>query len=150
MFLVHSIQLDHLRAKKVKNSLCQFLYEHVFRNVIHLINKSQDKNMFGDDLENSTLSHISLLDIAGFGNFATFFTAEIACEYLIILFYAFHLLESFNRNNHFEQLCINFINEKIQQMFVKIMIKNEEQWYASENLEIPKIQFLDNDPVLGK
>lgn len=35
-------------------------------------------------------------------------------------------------------------------MFVKIMLKNEEQWYASERLEIPKIQFLDNDPILGK
>lgn len=58
--------------------------------------------------------------------------------------------ESFYGNNHFEQLCINFINEKVQQMFVKIMLKNEEEWYASESLEIPKIQFLDNDPILGK
>lgn len=35
-------------------------------------------------------------------------------------------------------------------MFVKKMLKNEEEWYASENLEIPKIHFLDNSPILGK
>lgn len=35
-------------------------------------------------------------------------------------------------------------------MFVKIMLKNEEDWYARENLEVPKIHFLDNSPILGK
>lgn len=35
-------------------------------------------------------------------------------------------------------------------MFVKIMLKKEEEWYKSESLEVPKIPFLDNDPILGK
>lgn len=35
-------------------------------------------------------------------------------------------------------------------MFVKIMLKNEEEWYASEQLEIPKIPFLDNNVILGE
>lgn len=57
--------------------------------------------------------------------------------------------ESFEKN-FFEQMCINYVNEKIQQMFVKIMLKDEEKWYASECVEIPKIPFLDNSPILGK
>lgn len=30
------------------------------------------------------------------------------------------------------------------------MLKKEEEWYKSESLEVPKIPFLDNDPILGK
>lgn len=62
----------------------------------------------------------------------------------------FSLLESFDKGNHFEQLCINFINEKVQQMFIKLMLKSEQEWYASENVEIPEIPFLDNYPILGE
>lgn len=47
-------------------------------------------------------------------------------------------------------MCINFINEKIQQMFVRIMLKDEQDWYARERLEIPVIPFLDNSLILGK
>lgn len=35
-------------------------------------------------------------------------------------------------------------------MFVKIMLKKEEEWYEIENLEVPEIPFLDNDQILGK
>lgn len=34
-------------------------------------------------------------------------------------------------------------------MFVNIMLKKEEEWYASEQIEIPKIPFLDNKSILG-
>lgn len=34
-------------------------------------------------------------------------------------------------------------------MFAKINLKNEEEYYRSENLEIPTIQFFNNDPILG-
>lgn len=47
-------------------------------------------------------------------------------------------------------MCINYVNEKIQQMFVKLMLKDEEEWYASEGVGIPKIPFLDNSSILGK
>lgn len=47
-------------------------------------------------------------------------------------------------------MCINYINEKVQQMFVKRMLKEEEEWYSRECLDLPKIQFLDNCCILGK
>lgn len=34
-------------------------------------------------------------------------------------------------------------------MFAKINLKNEEEYYRSGNLEIPTIQFFNNDPILG-
>lgn len=138
-----SIRLDELRANKVRNSLCQSLYENVFRHIVDLANK----NVVDTSPKTfSTLLHINLLDIAGFGNFLTFNKKYLPQH---SQYYFLQLLESFNRNNHFEQLCINFVNEKIQQMFVKMMLKKEEEWYAIENLEVPKIQFFDNNPILG-
>lgn len=47
-------------------------------------------------------------------------------------------------------MCINFVNEKIQQMFVKIMLKDEQDWYSQECLDAPIIPYLDNNPILGK
>lgn len=57
--------------------------------------------------------------------------------------------ESF-KNNYFEQICINYVNEKVQQMFVKLMLKDEEEFARQECLQIPKIPFLDNGLILGE
>lgn len=46
-------------------------------------------------------------------------------------------------------MSINYVNEKVQQIFAKMMIQNEQDWYDKENLEIPKIPFLDNTRILG-
>lgn len=59
------------------------------------------------------------------------------------------ILEYFE-TNHFEQLCINYVNEKVQQLFVKLMLTDEENYYMTEGVEIPQIPFFDNKPILGK
>lgn len=42
--------------------------------------------------------------------------------------------------NSFEQLCINYANEKLQQNFVKNTFKAEQALYASEQLDnIPMV-----------
>lgn len=35
-------------------------------------------------------------------------------------------------------------------MFVQLMLKDEQDWYVQECLEIPKIPFLDNSMICGK
>jgi len=52
-------------------------------------------------------------------------------------------------NNSFEQLCINYANEKLQQFFNKHTFKEEESVYISENVPYTKINFIDNQPVLN-
>ncbi|XP_031631814.1 unconventional myosin-VI-like [Contarinia nasturtii] len=110
------MDLSLSKANKAKNSLVKILYEHVFQEVMFLVNKT-----LSSDTQSYTKMQINMLDIAGF--------------------------ESFEKN-YFEQMCINYVNERVQQMFVKLMIKDEEEWYAKECLELPKIPFLDNSIIL--
>ena len=39
--------------------------------------------------------------------------------------------EIFTRNG-FEQFCINYVNEKLQQIFIELTLKNEQEEYQSE------------------
>ena len=55
--------------------------------------------------------------------------------------------EIFERNS-FEQLCINYANEKLQQHFNKQTFKEEEAVYVSEAIKFDPVPFIDNQPVL--
>jgi len=51
--------------------------------------------------------------------------------------------------NSFEQLCINFCNEKLQQLFNIETFKEEEKLYSEEGITFEPIKFIDSDPVLA-
>nr|CAB3451247.1 unnamed protein product [Digitaria exilis] len=55
--------------------------------------------------------------------------------------------ESF-QNNSFEQFCINFANEKLQQHFNEHVFKMEQEEYKSEEINWSYIEFIDNQDVL--
>lgn len=55
--------------------------------------------------------------------------------------------EIFERNS-FEQLCINYANEKLQQHFNRQTFKEEEAVYVSEEIKYDPVPFIDNQPVL--
>eukprot|EP00013_Stygamoeba_regulata_P023515 CAMPEP_0177666056 /NCGR_PEP_ID=MMETSP0447-20121125/21382_1 /TAXON_ID=0 /ORGANISM="Stygamoeba regulata, Strain BSH-02190019" /LENGTH=1567 /DNA_ID=CAMNT_0019172187 /DNA_START=105 /DNA_END=4808 /DNA_ORIENTATION=- len=50
--------------------------------------------------------------------------------------------------NSFEQMCINFANEKLQQHFNQHTFKLEEQLYRAEKIQYNHVEFIDNQPVL--
>ncbi|XP_076890780.1 myosin-11-like [Bidens hawaiensis] len=55
--------------------------------------------------------------------------------------------ESF-KNNSFEQFCINFTNEKLQQHFNQHVFKMEQEEYTKEAINWSYIEFVDNQDVL--
>eukprot|EP01129_Flabellula_baltica_P014859 TRINITY_DN724_c0_g1_i1.p1 TRINITY_DN724_c0_g1~~TRINITY_DN724_c0_g1_i1.p1 ORF type:complete len:1451 (+),score=398.06 TRINITY_DN724_c0_g1_i1:96-4448(+) len=55
--------------------------------------------------------------------------------------------EIFEKNS-FEQLCINFTNEKLQQKFNQTTFKEEEAVYEREKISFDSVEFIDNQSVL--
>jgi myosin heavy subunit len=47
--------------------------------------------------------------------------------------FGFELFES----NSFEQLCINYANEKLQQYFIQFVVNKEIQLYEAEAVTVP-------------
>lgn len=48
----------------------------------------------------------------------------------------------------FEQLCINFANEQLQQFFVRHIFKLEQEEYAREGIDWTRINYQDNQATL--
>ena len=44
--------------------------------------------------------------------------------------------------NSFEQLCINYCNEKLQQLFIELVLKQEQEEYNREGIEWQQVNQL--------
>uniref|UniRef100_A0A3B4B466 Myosin motor domain-containing protein n=1 Tax=Periophthalmus magnuspinnatus TaxID=409849 RepID=A0A3B4B466_9GOBI len=45
---------------------------------------------------------------------------------------------------NFEQFCINYCNEKLQQLFIQLTLKAEQEEYEAEGIEWEPVQFFNN------
>lgn len=51
-------------------------------------------------------------------------------------------------HNSFEQFCINFCNEKLQQLFIRLVLLQEQAEYAREGIEWQDIDYFNNAPIV--
>lgn len=61
----------------------------------------------------------------------------------ILDIYGFEIFE----RNGFEQLCINFCNEKLQQLFIELTLKSEQEEYLKEGIEWTNVEYFDNKVI---
>jgi myosin-1 len=61
----------------------------------------------------------------------------------ILDIYGFEIFEK----NSFEQLCINYVNEKLQQIFIQLTLKAEQDEYQREQIKWTPIKYFDNKVV---
>lgn len=63
----------------------------------------------------------------------------------VLDFYGFEVLE--HNNCTFEQLNINYCNERLHQSFIQNVLKYQQDLYAKEGLEWTKIDYFDNQSI---
>ena len=100
------------QARLAIDALAKGIYERGFGDLVDRINRQLDRTSSGNFADET--SFIGVLDIAGF--------------------------EIFEQNS-FEQLCINYTNEKLQQFFNHHMFVLEQEEYAREQIEWKFIDF---------
>uniref|UniRef100_A0AAR2KP72 Myosin motor domain-containing protein n=1 Tax=Pygocentrus nattereri TaxID=42514 RepID=A0AAR2KP72_PYGNA len=48
------------------------------------------------------------------------------------------------QNNSFEQFCINYCNEKLQQLFIELTLKSEQEEYEAEGIGWETVEYFNN------
>lgn len=61
----------------------------------------------------------------------------------ILDIYGFEIFE----HNSFEQICINYVNEKLQQIFIQLTLKAEQDEYVQEQIKWTPIDYFNNKVV---
>ena len=115
------ILLTPKQAEEAKDAVAKFLYSKVFDFIVKKLNEllSPTEENGGDARAKNRF--IGVLDIYGF--------------------------EKFDKNS-FEQFCINYANEKLQQEFNQQVFKLEQELYEREEIMWSFINFSDNQPCI--
>ncbi|RVE63662.1 hypothetical protein OJAV_G00138660 [Oryzias javanicus] len=108
--------LNYEQAVSARDALAKAVYGRTFTWLVEKINQSL---ALKDELYHSTKgsSVIGLLDI-----------------------YGFEVLQ----HNSFEQFCINFCNEKLQQLFIELTLRSEQEEYETEGIAWETVKYFDN------
>ncbi|XP_074596789.1 unconventional myosin ID [Brevipalpus obovatus] len=102
-----------------RDAFAKAIYERLFTLIVNKINEAiKVKELNKYDLSyRGKRTVIGVLDIYGF--------------------------EVFD-NNSFEQMCINYCNEKLQQLFIELVLKQEQEEYHREGIEWQQIEYFNN------
>jgi myosin heavy subunit len=107
------------QAKETRDAFSKALYSYLFNWLIKMINRTLAT---GNKNGTATNQFIALLDIFGFENFET---------------------------NSYEQLLINYCNEKLQFHFNSHIFVMEQEAYVLQGIDIGYVNFKDNSPTLS-
>ena len=117
--------LNTHQSRDVRDAFAKGIYGRLFVYIVKKINLAIYKNSLNmpgvNANQESGRNSIGVLDIFGFENFDA---------------------------NSFEQFCINFANENLQQFFVQHIFKLEQEEYNLEAINWRHIEFVDNQEAL--
>jgi myosin-5 len=119
--------LDELQAADGRNALVKAVYGRMFDSIVTRLNALISCESGGGLADgsgsraNTPKAFIGILDIFGFESFVV---------------------------NSFEQLCINFANEMLQQQFNADVFRQQQKEYEAEGIPWQSIDYQDNGPVL--
>ena len=116
---MYNVPLNVEQAQGTRDALAKALYSRMFDWIVQAVNSSMAK--LAANLKNNKILCIGVLDIFGF--------------------------EIFEKNG-FEQFCINYVNERLQQIFIELTLKSEQEEYQREGIKWTPIDYFNNKIVV--
>ena len=107
------------QALDARDAIAKTLYDGLFTWLLIKLNEKTNGNIAE---EQKNIKTIAMLDFFGFENL---------------------------NENSFEQLCINYGNEKLHQHFIQFVFKLEQQEYVKEKIDCETVDFQDNVQVIN-
>ncbi|KAI2643477.1 putative myosin MYO2, partial [Xylaria nigripes] len=117
------------RGEKIVSNLTQqqaivvrdSVAKYIYSSLFDWLVEIINRSLAADEVLSRVTSFIGVLDIYGFEHFA---------------------------KNSFEQFCINYANEKLQQQFNSHVFRLEQEEYVREQIDWTFIEFSDNQPCI--
>lgn len=109
------------KAKESADAFAKELYAKTFLWLVRTINDATSAEKNYNNAKGRDFGIVGLLDIFGFESFEV---------------------------NRFEQLCINYANEKLQQKFTQDIFRSVQEEYEMEGIKLEEITYDDNTDVL--
>ncbi|XP_064647722.1 unconventional myosin-Id-like [Lineus longissimus] len=105
-------------AMYARDAFAKATYDRLFSWIVGRINQLIEVK--GEIIQHGKNTVIGVLDIYGFEIF---------------------------QNNSFEQFCINYCNEKLQQLFIELVLKQEQDEYQREGIAWQHVDYFDNKVI---
>eukprot|EP00594_Rhizosolenia_setigera_P000022 CAMPEP_0178941548 /NCGR_PEP_ID=MMETSP0789-20121207/1467_1 /TAXON_ID=3005 /ORGANISM="Rhizosolenia setigera, Strain CCMP 1694" /LENGTH=1365 /DNA_ID=CAMNT_0020620793 /DNA_START=92 /DNA_END=4192 /DNA_ORIENTATION=+ len=119
---VYTVPLNASDARDTRDAFAKEIYQQIFDWLVKSINNATTaENNYADAKDVEEFGLIGLLDIFGFESF---------------------------KINRFEQLCINYANEKLQQKYTIDIFRSVQEEYEFEGIQLEDVTFSDNVDVL--
>jgi myosin-1 len=124
------------QATFTRDALAKATYDRLFSWIVKKVNE----NIYSR--ESGKKAIIGVLDIYGFE------ILEVS-ELEVFPFFLpsfLHLVSQLilSQTNSFEQFCINYCNEKLQQVFIELTLKAEQEEYEKEGIKWTPIDYFNN------
>jgi myosin-1 len=110
----YQVPQNPVQAVTRRDAVAKAFYERLFDLIVGRINDALEPS---EEASQEEMLSIGVLDIYGFEIF---------------------------QNNGFEQLCINYVNEKLQQIFIELTLRAEQDEYEREGIAWQPIPFFNN------
>ena len=136
----YAVQIRPAEAAEGRDALSKLIYNSLFDWIVGRVNvavRNEKSSTDSADLDGVRKVQ-KRVDISGK-------TPSGGALLGVLDIFGFEIFES----NSFEQLCINFCNERLQQQFNKTTFEEETNMYKSEGIPFNDISFEDNTPVIS-